>query len=145
VTRHAPPLAVHLLFRRGSEVLLLRRANTGYRDGMYSVPAGHVEAGESATGAACREALEEVGLELSPRDLEFALVMHRFEGEERLDLFFEVRRWEGEPRNCEPVKCDELWWYPLEALPEDTVPYVRRGIEAAAAGERYVEFGWTTG
>jgi 8-oxo-dGTP pyrophosphatase MutT (NUDIX family) len=145
MTRHAPPLAVHMLFRRGDEVLLLRRANTGYRDGMYSVPAGHVEAGESATGAACREALEEVGLELSPRDLEFALVMHRFEGEERLDLFFELRHWDGEPRNCEPAKCDELRWCAVSALPDNTVTYVRRGIEAAVAGERYVELGWADG
>ena len=46
-------------------VLLSRRYQTGWHDGEYSVPAGHVEAGETVTQAALREAREEVGLELS--------------------------------------------------------------------------------
>ena len=135
-------VAVHLIFVRGNRVLLLRRANTGYEDGKYSVPAGHLDGGETVTNAAIREAREETGLELRADDVEHALVMHRHEHEERIDFFVAVRHWAGEPTNCEPEKCDELSWRALDALPPNMVAYVRRGIEAFLRGERYVEFGW---
>ena len=37
------PVAVHLFFLRDDQILLLRRFNTGYEDGKYSVVAGHLE------------------------------------------------------------------------------------------------------
>jgi 8-oxo-dGTP diphosphatase len=46
------PVAVHLFFLRDpDQVLLLRRCNTDYEDGNYSVIAGHVESGETVTAA----------------------------------------------------------------------------------------------
>ena len=35
----------HLLLLKDEQVLLLRRENTGYEDGNYSVVAGHIEGG----------------------------------------------------------------------------------------------------
>lgn len=40
--RHKVVPAVYAVFRDGDRLLLLRRANTGYYDGYYSLPAGHV-------------------------------------------------------------------------------------------------------
>ena len=135
-------VAVHLLLIRGGSLLLLRRATTGYEDGNFSVPAGHLEGGETVTAAAIREAAEEVGVRLAADELSFAVVMHRRAEAERIDFFLSATTWTGEPYNREPGKCDELRWAPSESLPENTVPYVRRGIEAYLAGERFVEFGW---
>lgn len=136
------PTTVHLLFFRGNEILLLRRFQTGYRDGEYSVPAGHLDGGETVKAAAIREAGEEVGVQIEPAALVFSSVMHRNEGEERIDFFIHVRAWEGDPVNAEPDKCDELRWSPLDALPPNLIPYVQRAIENHQGGVRFDEFGW---
>ena len=136
------PVTVHLFFFRAQEILLLRRFNTGYRDGEYSVPAGHLDGNETVRAAAQREAAEEVGVRIEPQDILFSSVMHRNEGDERVDFFVVVRFWQGEPFNNEPGKCDELRWADEVSLPENMIPYVRRAIENHSQGIHFDEFGW---
>src|SRR5574337_756907 len=134
------PATVHLFFFRGSQILLLRRFQTGYRDGEYSVPAGHLDGNESVMAAAAREAREETGVQIAADDLSFSSVMHRNEGDERIDFFLHVHKWRGEPINTEPDKCDELRWADLDSLPENTIPYVRRAIQNHLNGIPFDEF-----
>ena len=48
---------------KGQEILLQKRHNTGYMDGMWDCSvAGHVENGESMKMALLREAKEEIGI-----------------------------------------------------------------------------------
>jgi 8-oxo-dGTP diphosphatase len=136
------PVTVHLFFFRGNQVLLLRRFSTGYRDGEYSVPAGHLEGGETVMSAAAREAQEEVGVKIGVSDMIFSLVMHRTEDDERVDFFVHVRKWLGEPFNAEPDKCDDLCWVDVNKLPANMVPYVRRALENHLNDIRFDEFGW---
>ena len=133
---------IHLFFFRKNQILLLRRFNTGYRDGEYSVPAGHLDGGETVIAAAMREASEEVGLQLDKGDLIFSSVMHRKEDEERVDFFVQVQAWQNEPFNNESDKCDDLLWVDFNSLPENTIPYIRRAIENHLNGVVFDEFGW---
>ena len=136
-------VAVHLLLLRGEEVLLLRRANTGYEDGNYSVIAGHLDGNETASQAMVREAAEEAGISVRSADLRFVHIMHRkeaAEADERIDLFFVATRWQGEPKVGEPEKCGELRWAALDALPPNTVPYVRAALDHYRQHHTYAEF-----
>lgn len=127
--RHTPFSAVYLLLCDNDQVLLLKRKNTGRRDGEYSLVAGHIEEGEPATEAMVREANEEVGIELERSSLDPVHVIHRnSESRVYLDIFFAVHEWNGPVENKEPDKCAELAWYSRSQLPENTVPYVEQAI-----------------
>lgn len=136
--------AVYVVLRRGNEVLLLRRANTGYQDGRYSLPAGHLEGDELGTMGIVREAKEEAGITLEPKDLELVHVSHRLSrnqvGQERLDLFFEATKWQGEPTNMEPHKCDDLSWFPLDNLPAAVMPFIGMVLKDISKGVVYSEY-----
>ena len=134
--------AVHLFLIKDDQVLLLRRFNTGWEDGNYSVPAGHADGNETMRQAMAREALEEIGVTIRPEDLEIAHVMHRMSDSERVDFFFTAATWDGQPSNVEPEKCDDLSWYSLNALPENTIDYIRQALECYQKGESYSELGW---
>jgi ADP-ribose pyrophosphatase YjhB (NUDIX family) len=144
VTHARFPVAVHVFLLRGERVLLLRRCNTGFADGQLSVPAGHVEPGESVTRAALRETREEVGTALAPERLRVVGVMHRKSDDERIDFFLAYRLDGGEtpPTNREPEKCSELVWAEPAALPDDTIPYVRAALDNFRGQVWFQEFGW---
>lgn len=135
--------AVHLFLIRDQQILLLRRANTGFADGLYSVPAGHLDGGEEVKAAAIREAGEEIGVEIRPEELAVVGVMHRLSDTERVDFFVAADRWYGTIYNAEPDKCDDLRWCHLDSLPEDTVPYVRQAITNYRSGIWFDSFGWS--
>ena len=132
----------HLLLMQNERVLLLRRQNTGYEDGNYSVIAGHFDGNETARQAMAREAAEEAGLIINPQDLVFCHVIHRKAENERVSFFFKTERWTGEPRNLEPHKCGDPSWFPVNGLPPNVIPYVRHAIEQTLRGQMYSEHGW---
>jgi len=138
VSRFVVVPAAYVYLLRDAEVLLLRRAGTGFMDGHWAGAAGHVEEGESAPAAAVREVGEEVGVDVRPSDLMPLCAMHRRHSEapvdQRVDFFFACRRWRGEPRRLEVDKSDALGWFPLDALPEPVVPHERVVLDRLAAG-----------
>jgi len=134
--------ACHLFLVKGNEILMLRRFNTGYEDGNFSVIAGHLDGNEHSKGAMIREAKEEAGIDINEDDLEFVQVMHRKAEEERIDFFFQAKKWSGDIINNEPHKCDRLEWCDFDDLPSNTIPYVRKAIENFKNKITFDQFGW---
>jgi mutator protein MutT len=138
--------ASYLVLIKDGKILLSRRFNTRYEDGNYSFPAGHVEKGETFTQCVIREAKEEIGVSVKPEDLRVAHIMHRDSHEEeignRIDIFFTAEKWEGNIKNKEPNKCDDLSWFDLDNLPENIISYIRQAIDCIKNKVIYSEHGW---
>jgi len=141
--RHQNIPASYLVLIRDGQILLIRRYQTGFQDGNYSMVAGHVDKGETFTKAIIREAEEEAGLKLTAEQIRVAHIMHRKSiDSERIDVFFVADSWKGEPCNREPNKCDDMSWFPLDNLPENTIPYIKQAIDSIRKNIFYSEHGW---
>lgn len=142
--RYQVTVDVHVILERGDQILLCLRDGTGYRDGWYCLPSGHLEAGETVIDCAIREVREEVGVVIAPADLRPATVVHHLspEGRPRVGFFFNASRWEGSVVNAEPHKCGGLAWVSADALPDNTVPYTAAGISAYLRGAGIDVHGW---
>lgn len=132
----------YLILVVDGQVLLSRRYQTGYEDGNYSLPAGHVEDGESLTECMAREAREEIGVMVPPKQYTLVHVMHRKKADIRMDFFFTADIGNQKPVIREPEKCDDLRWFPLKKLPTNTIPYIRHAIECHQKKIFYSEFVW---
>lgn len=133
----------YAILRRGNKVLFVKRSHTGYMDGFYGLPSGHVEDMESFSAAGVREVFEEIGLQIDPAKFKQVHTMHRNCGDHvRVDAFFEVDEWQGQPKNTEPEKHSEITWLDIKILPENTVDYIKFMFEQISKGKTYSEFGW---
>ncbi len=142
-TRFKVIAAVYVIMMRDNKILLSRRCNTGFCDGQYGLPSGHVEEGESVQQALIRETKEEIGITLQATQFTLAHVRSRNAGDgHRLDSFFVCREWNGEPVNLEPEKCDQLSWFDKDDLPSSIIPYIKEVLEHIQQAELYSEEGW---
>lgn len=135
----------YLLLLKDGKVCLGQRKNTSYMDGYYGLISGHVEEGEAASTAMIREAREEGGIDIDPKDLECAHIMHRGSKDRlNIDVFFACSNYAGELVNKEPDKCGGWEFFEMDSLPEKTMDYVKQAIESYREGKTYSEWGFTT-
>lgn len=127
------------------QILLQKRCNTGYGDGMWDCgTSGHVEDGESMKAAMVREAKEELGIVIQYEDVHFATFTHKNTpgGAIYYNTFFYVNRYKGEPRIMEPEKCSDLQWFYLEELPENLLEDRKKALSNYKNRVPYSELGW---
>lgn len=136
-------VSVFCVLKRKNEVLLILRSNTGYLDGMYSLPAGAIEGTERLTTAAVRETSEEVGVSINETDLHQAHLMHcKVDDNEWINVFFTAQKWSGTPKVKEPHKHGAVEWFAMNNLPDNTIPYIRLALEEIEKGSHFSEYGW---
>jgi len=118
------PQAAALLIRDHRILLCLRSATRAYYPGVWDLPGGHVEPGETAAAALRRELAEELGIAAAaPTEPPFAHIVDPIRG---FDLkLWRLREWQGEPENRCPEEHETLAWLTPEqadrlplALPE---------------------------
>ena len=119
------PIVVHTLLVQSGRWFLLRRANTGYLDGAYTLPGGHLQRGEGVVAAALRECREEAGVDVLAADLELIAAMpYRTADHQGVDFIARTTRWVGTPHTAEPHHFDECCWSDPGALPNPLAPFI---------------------
>ncbi|MBI5229348.1 NUDIX domain-containing protein [Candidatus Micrarchaeota archaeon] len=133
------PVTLVLLMKQ-NKVLLQRRCNTGFHDGLYSFPGGHIKLGETPINAAVREAGEETGVRLDLAYLELVHVMYLRDQDELIAFFFKTERMSGQPKIMESSKCSDLAWFDTSQLPKDTAPHIRQAMDCILQKKLYSEY-----
>jgi len=140
--RHTLRCAVYIFLISNGKILFLLRHKTGWRDGYYGLPSGHLNVNETTVDAIIRETNEEIGIKVNPENLRFVHVMHRKErgNYEYIDLFFILKKWQGTPINNESKKASYIKWFNLNSLPQNIVPNVKAAINYYKDNNFFSEF-----
>lgn len=98
--------------------ILLAMKKRGFGAGRWNGCGGKLEPGETVRAAACREAREEIGVEIAESGLEAAAdITFRFAARPEWDLrtrVFLAKTWRGNPAESEEMRPA---WFSLDALP----------------------------
>ncbi len=128
------------------EVLFMRRANTGFRDGAFQVPAGHLEWSESMIDCAIRESKEELDIDILEKDCEVVHISHRVSSDRvYFDVYVKVRKYSWEPKINEPEKCSELRFIDIDHISEEDknlFSYDLDIVRKVGNGECFSEVKW---
>ncbi len=112
-----PSIGVAVIIWRGSKAIFFeRRGSHGH--GMWSIPGGHLEFGESWEECAQREAMEELGVRI--KNVRFLAVTNDiFEAENKhyVSIWMEAEWEANEPQSMEPEKVLGIEWHSLQNLP----------------------------
>jgi 8-oxo-dGTP diphosphatase len=134
---------VHLLLLSDGDLLLGRRANTGYGDGAYEPPSGRLAERETLVEAAVRVAAAQVGVELDSARVSLAHVMHDVSGHGRMAFFLTADGWDrpgdidAAARRAGTPSYSDFGWFPLTELPANMIDRARVAVRNYAAGARF--------
>lgn len=146
MARFTVPVAVVVLLERACngkrQVLLQRRQNTGFGDGLWDFScSGHVECGEGLRDACIRECGEELGIDVKAENLRFFTLVYKRDGDiTYCNPYFILAEFSGVPRICEEGKCSAIGWFDIDALPSALLPDRREALLALQNGTPLIEY-----
>jgi 8-oxo-dGTP diphosphatase len=132
VTLPHPACAASLIFNVAGEVLLVRQ---NYGADSWGAPGGRVEVGETPMLAACREAQEEIGVQI---ELQSVIGVYLLQGggwPNMLAHVFLARVIGGEPHIVDPSEIAALQWTPLDSLPPNLTHDIEAALDDVQAGQ----------
>ena len=107
-------------------VLLARRQGTAYADGLWGLPGGRVEHGETLQDAARREVREEIGVEVTALGV-FGVSRFEAQGQPGVAFLLLAEQWQGEPTPLDLTS--EVGWFAPDALPPGALPWLAPVLE----------------
>ncbi|MGB4966818.1 MAG: NUDIX domain-containing protein [Candidatus Saccharimonadales bacterium] len=110
------PVGIACFVWRDGKFLIMHRAGT-HAGGVWSVPGGHLEVGESWEETAAREVMEETGMQV--KNIRFLAVTNDIMnlGKHYVSIWMTANWAAGEPENREPEKCSDMQWCDFATLP----------------------------
>ena len=112
-----PKIGVGVYLVHQGKVLFMQR-NVEHGEGTWSPPGGHLEHGEHWFECAAREAMEEVGMEISEPRM-FAVTNDVFPtGKHYVTLHVEAKVASPDFQNMEPEKHSKIAWFGWDELPK---------------------------
>jgi 8-oxo-dGTP diphosphatase len=135
-----PPHArvvVAALVREGRVLLVHRSPNRRAYPGVWDLPGGHIETGETELAALTREMHEELGVQIAPGSATHLCRLDAGREEEpvRLSAWL-VGEWQGTPTNVAPDEHDEIRWFRPGELPPLAHEFVGTSLVDAMRGHR---------
>jgi mutator protein MutT len=130
--------AVYILVKQENKILLLRRYNTGWCDGFFTLPSGHIDEGELPLEAAVRELKEEVNIDIDEDKMKFCHVS--YERDLYIDFYFLLENLSLQPELNEPDKCDLVEWVEIDSIKDAfIVPKVKDAILSYLSGKMFLQ------
>jgi mutator protein MutT len=125
-------VVVGALLRDGQVLLGLRSPEKRAYPGVWDLPGGVIEEGETELVALARELFEELGVRIAIGATSHLvrLTVGMEDDSVKLSAWL-VRDWDGTPFNAAPEEHDDLGWFNLEELPVLAHAPVREALIAA--------------
>jgi 8-oxo-dGTP pyrophosphatase MutT (NUDIX family) len=130
-------VVVAALVREGQVPLVHRGPNRRAYPGVWDLPGGHVETGETELAALTREMHEELGVQIAGGSAIHLCRLDIGRGAESVRLSaWLVGAWRGTPTNVAPDEHDEIRWFRPEELPPIAHEHLGTALLDALRGAR---------
>lgn len=106
----------------------------------FSIPGGHLEAGETFEHAAIKEIKEETDLDIvDPQVICITnnLRTYKLEGKHYISIILLAKKYSGELKIMEPEKCESWQWVNPKELPQPHFDASEQGIKCFLEGKFY--------
>ena len=126
-----------LIINDKNELLLSKRGKNAFMGGTWGLVGGHLQNTETFEEGIARECWEELNIKVNTSDVSIRNLGDCMGERRYLQIGAIVKKWEGEMKIMEPHKCEEIRFFPLDALPENLFFGTKVNIDLFLKGTFY--------
>lgn len=138
MNKNIPRVGIGVMVLKDDKILLGKRKGS-HGEGEYAFPGGHLEYMESFENCAKREVMEEAGIEIGNVRFVRVVNLQDYAPKHYVHIGLVADWKKGEPKICEPEKCEGWGWYDLDHLPRPLFKTLPEDIESYKTGQKYYD------